>query len=79
MNALSNKVAVEGYMRVISTEDNKSLLHISQMTKNGAVEYKIICDNNMLSSIGVTERTKILVDGRMIGGVIHARHILRLN
>ena len=79
MNALSNRVAVEGYMRVSSTEDNKSLLHISQMTNKGAVEYKIICDNTMLSSIGVTERTKILVDGRMISGVIHARYILRLN
>lgn len=79
MNTLSNRVAVEGYMSKSESDKDKTLLFIPQMTKNGAVVHKVICDSKMLSSIGVTERTRILVDGRMISGVIHARHILRLN
>lgn len=79
MNVLSNKVSVEGYFSKCVSEKNKTLMYLPTMTIKGVVVHKIICENKMITRINVTERTRILVEGRMISGVIHATHIFRLN
>ena len=79
MNCLSNRVSIEGYFSKCEVEGEMALLHIPLMTNKGVVVYKALCKNEMLTGISVTERTRIMLDGRMIGGVIHVKHVLRLN
>ena len=79
MNCLSNKVSIEGYFSKCDVEGEMALLQMPLMTKTGVVVCKALCKNEMLTRISVTERTRIMLDGRMIGGVIHVNNVLRLN